>query len=88
MTTHFLPFATSSLSSLSLFVWSVEFGAVVLPYPASVMILMNHEGLLFPVLEFKEYIIDPDAGTDFSGPDIYPCLDIPQEWSPKDKLYT
>jgi hypothetical protein len=51
------------------------------------MTLMNHEALLLPVLEFKEYVVDRDLEMDFSGPNIYPCFDVPQEWSSKDQLY-
>jgi hypothetical protein len=49
---------------------------------------MNYKALLFPVLKFKEYIIDPDVETDFSGPEIYPCVGVPQKGSSKDKLYS
>jgi hypothetical protein len=47
------------------------------PNSTSVVTLMNHEALLLPILEFKEYIVDTDVKIDFFGPNIYPRLDIP-----------
>jgi hypothetical protein len=38
---------------------------------------MDHDALPLPMLEFKENIVDPDTEADFSGPDIYHCLDVP-----------
>jgi hypothetical protein len=50
---------------------------VVLLNSTPIVILMNHKALLLHVLEFKEYIVDPDVETDFSSPDIYPYLNVP-----------
>jgi hypothetical protein len=41
------------------------------------MILMNHEALLVPVLEFKTHVVFSDAEADVSGSDIYPRLGVP-----------
>jgi hypothetical protein len=57
--------------------WNFGFGLWFSLYPASIVILMNHKALLFPGLEFKEYVVNPDAEMDFSGLDIYLCLDVP-----------
>ena len=34
------------------------------------MSLLDHEIMLLPVEEFKEYVVDPDAEQDFSKSDI------------------
>jgi hypothetical protein len=41
------------------------------------MILMNHEALLIPILEFETHVVHPDVETDFSNSDIDPRLDVP-----------
>ena len=43
------------------------------------MSLLDHELLLLPVEEFKEYVVDPDAELDFSRSDIDPSLHTIQE---------
>ena len=50
------------------------------------MILLDHELLLLPVEEFKEYVVDPDAKLDFSRSDIDPSLHTTQErnWTSPD----
>ena len=50
------------------------------------MSLLDHEPLLLPVEEFKEYIVDPDAELDFSRSDIDPSLHTIQERSSVDKV--
>jgi hypothetical protein len=67
--------------------WIFRFAKCFSPNSTPVVTLMSHEALLLSILEFKEYIVDPDVETDFFGPDIYPCFDVPQEGSSKDKLY-
>ena len=50
------------------------------------MSLLDHEPLLLPVEEFKEYIVNPDAELDFSRSDIDPSLHTIQEGSSEDKV--
>ena len=50
------------------------------------MSLLDHEPLLPPMEEFKEYFIDPDAELDFSRSDINPSLHTIQERSSEDKV--
>ena len=47
---------------------------------------MNQEALLFPVLKLEEHILLTDMESDFSSPDVDPCLGGPQEWSPKNEV--
>ena len=48
--------------------------------------LLDHEPLLLPVEEFKEYFVDPDAELDFSRSDIDPSLHTIQKRSSEDKV--
>ena len=50
------------------------------------MSLLDHELLLLPVEEFKEYFVDPDAELDFSRSDIDSNLHTVQERSSEDKV--
>ena len=50
------------------------------------MSLLDHEPLLLPVEEFKEYIIDPDAELDFSRSDSNPSLHTVQKRSSEDEV--
>jgi hypothetical protein len=53
---------------------------------APVMILVNHDALLV-LVNHDAHVVHSDAETDFSDPDIYPCLGVRLEGSPKDELY-
>ena len=48
--------------------------------------LLDHELLLLPVEEFKEYVVDPDAELDFSRSDIDPSFHTVQKRSSKDEV--
>ena len=48
--------------------------------------LLDHEFLLLPVEEFKEYVVDPDAELDFSRSDIDPSLHTAQERASENKI--
>ena len=50
------------------------------------MSLLDHEPLLLPVEEFKEYIVDPDVELDFSRSNINPSLHTVQKRSSEDKV--
>ena len=50
------------------------------------MSLLDHETLLLPVEEFKEYIVDPDVELDFSRSNIDPSLHTIQEGSSENKV--
>ena len=50
------------------------------------MSLLDHEPLLLPVEEFKEYVVDPDAELDFSRSDIDPSLHTAQERASENKI--
>ena len=50
------------------------------------MSLLDHELLLLPVEEFKEYIILPDAELDFSRSDIDPSLHTAQKGVSENKI--
>ena len=50
------------------------------------MSLLDHEPLLLPVEEFKEYIVNPDVELDFSRFDIDPSLHTIQKMSSEDKV--
>ena len=50
------------------------------------MSLLDHEPLLLPVEEFKEYFVDPDAELDFSRSDIDPSLHTVQEGASENKI--
>ena len=50
------------------------------------MSLLDHEPLLLPVEEFKEYIVDPDVELDFSRSNINPSLHTVQKRTSEDKV--
>ena len=82
LTPHFL--CMSSFGSCGHRLW--QWGFQCTPEWTSVVSLLDHEPLLLPVEEFKEYIVDPDAELDFSRSDIDPSLHTIQEWSSEDKV--
>ena len=51
-------------------------------------VLLDHEALLFLLLEPEKHILLSDTEADFSPPDIDPCSGGPQEWSPKNELHS
>ena len=51
-----------------------------------VVSLLDHELLLLPVEEFKEYVVDPDAELDFSRSDIDFSLHTVQERASENKI--
>ena len=50
------------------------------------MSLLDHELLLLPVEEFKEYVVDSDAELDYSRSDIDPSFHTIQKRSSEDKV--
>ena len=50
------------------------------------MSLLDHEPLLLPMEEFKEYIVNPDAELDFSRSDIDPSFHTVQKRSSEDEV--
>ena len=50
------------------------------------MSLLDHEFLLLPVEEFKEYVVDPDAELDFSRSNIDPSFHTVQKRSSEDEV--
>ena len=50
------------------------------------MSLLDHELLLLPIVELKEYVVDPDVELDFSRSDINPSIHTVQKRSSEDKV--
>ena len=50
------------------------------------MSLLDHELLILPVEEFKEYIVDPNAELYFSRSDMDPSLHTVQKRSSEDEV--
>ena len=48
--------------------------------------ILDHEFLLLPVEEFKEYVVDPDEELGFSRSDIDSTLHTVQERAPENKI--